>query len=474
MEKYLYDNPLVERYSSKEMLKIFSPHFKFTTWRKLWVYLAEAEKKAGIAISDEQINALKKNIDNLDFAYVKEKENELRHDVMAHIHAFAKVAPEAAGIIHLGATSAYVGDNTDLIQYREALKLISQKTLGVIKELKAKALEFKSIPTLAYTHFQVAQPTTVGKRIALWMQDLLFDYKEIKRLISEMPFRGVKGTTGSQASIMKLFNRDTQKVKEVEAYVLRKAGFKNLLPLTGQTYTRKIDYFITSRLSNLAQSAAKFANDLRLLSHLKEMEEPFVAKQVGSSAMPYKRNPIRSERINSLARYVVVLANSTAHTSSTQWLERSLDDSANKRLSLPECFLGVDAILDIYQSIAKGLKVNLEIVKRNYAKELPFIILEDIMMDLVKQGENRQEMHELIREKSLKANETLKKTGKNPLLSLLAKDKKIHLKQADLKQLQDPYLYTGRSEAMVDEFIDTEISPLLKKNKFISSGDIKV
>ncbi len=469
-----YNNPLIERYSSKEMLAIFSPQYKFSTWRKLWLYLAEAQQKVGLAVTHEQLKEMKNNLDNIDFEYAKEKEKEFRHDVMAHIHTFAKECPQAAGIIHLGATSAYVGDNTDLIQYREAFKILQKKTLDVIYLLKKFSLAFKEMPTLAYTHFQTAQPTTVGKRASLWLQDVFLDYQELQQQIKNLPFRGVKGTTGSQASLMKLLDNNSNKVKVVEEHVCKRAGFKNLLPLTGQTYTRKLDFQITSLLSKLAQSAAKFANDLRLLSHLKEVEEPFEKNQIGSSAMPYKRNPIRSERINSLARFVVTLANSTAHTASTQWLERTLDDSANKRLTLPECFLAVDAILEIYRNILSGLKVNEEVIKKNFQQELPFIIMENVLMDKVQEGGNRQVLHEVIRKNALKASEVVKKGGKNPLLSLMSKEKAIKLSAAEWKKREDPNLYIGRSAEMVEEFIKKSINPLLKKYKPFKEAVIKV
>ena len=440
----------------------------------MWLYLAEAEQKAGVKITDAQLEDMRKNLFSIDFAYASQKEKELRHDVMAHIHAFAKAAPKAAGIIHLGVTSAYVGDNTDLMQYRSALELVKQKILEVIHHLKEFAVKFKKEPTLAYTHFQVAQPTTVGKRACLWLQDLLFDYHQVKKQISDLPFRGVKGTTGSQASIMKLVNGDQRKVKMIEKHICQRVGFKKLLALTGQTYTRKIDSYITSLLSQVAQSAAKFANDLRLLSHLKEVEEPFEKNQVGSSAMPYKRNPIRSERINSLARFVITLANSTAHTSSTQWLERTLDDSANKRLALPECFLAVDAVLDIYRNVSKNLNVNLEVIEKNFAQSLPFIILENVLMDKVEAGSDRQQLHEAMRRNSLKALTMMKNGQKNPLLNLIAQDKTINISLSELKQRQDPNLYLGRNVQMIDEFMEEEVNPILKHYRPLGDSLIKV
>ena len=472
-----YQNPLTERYTSKEMSFIFSPKFKFSTWRKLWVALAEAEKEQGFPIEQEQIDEMKKYVEKIDFVTASQKEKEVRHDVMAHVHTFASQCPKAAGIIHLGATSAYVGDNTDLIQIKEATILIKKKLLQVLNKLKSFAIEYKDLPCLGFTHFQPAQLTTVGKRGCLWLQELMLDCEEVDFFHDTLPFRGVKGTTGTQASFMKLFDNDEKKVKAIESYVMREFGFARCLTITGQTYTRKIDAKILNLLSNIAQSASKMATDIRLLQNKKELEEPFEKNQIGSSAMAYKRNPMRTERICSLSRFVMSLTNSTSYTSSTQWFERTLDDSANKRLAIPQAFMAVDAILDIMNNVSDGIVVYPKVIRKNIDAELPFMMTENILMEGVQNGKNRQDLHEKIRQHSLVAAAKVKQEGEdNPLLELITQDKEFSfMDQNTLQKLNDPSQYTGRSSELTEEFV-SEVETYLAKQKHFepSENDVEL
>lgn len=459
-----YQNPLIERYSSKEMSYVFSPDFKFSTWRKLWVYLAEAEKELGLDITQEQIEELKENIFNINYDDAKRIEKEKRHDVMAHNLAFGLQCPKAKGIIHLGATSAYVGDNTDLIQLKEGALEVRRKLSVLVKRMKEFAIEQKDHPTLGFTHYQAAQVTTVGKRCSLWLQEVMLDFAELNSFIDNLRFRGVKGTTGTQASFMSLFNNDEEKVKKLDELVSEKAGFAKRFIVTGQTYTRKIDSRILNVLSEIAQTAHKITNDIRLLQNLKEIEEPFAKKQIGSSAMAYKRNPMRSERVASLAKFVMGLSMSTAMTASTQWFERTLDDSANKRLAIPQAFLAIDAILIILNNIFDGLVVYPEQIKKRLALEIPFMATENIIMEGVKRGGDRQELHEVIRTLSMEAAANVKERGlDNNLLDLIAADKTFNISRDELKNLTDPALYTGRAGKQVEEFIKDEVDPMLKE-----------
>ena len=460
-----YQNPLIERYSSKEMSYIFSHEFKFMNWRKLWIYLAKSEQELGLAITDEQIEELEANVSNINFKDAEEREKEVRHDVMSHVYAYGLQCPKAKGIIHLGATSAYVGDNTDIIQIKEGLLEVRKKFVALLERMKAFALENKSLPTLGFTHYQAAQITTVGKRCALWMQDLVLDFNELEFIIDSLKFRGVKGTTGTQASFMELFDGDEDKVVELDKKVSQRAGFDKRFLVTGQTYTRKVDYTVLSFLSSLAQSAHKLTNDIRLLQNLKEIEEPFGKKQIGSSAMAYKRNPMRSERVASIANYVISLSGSVAMTAATQWFERTLDDSANKRLAVPQAFLGIDAILIILNNIFDGMVVYNEQIKKRLASEIPFMATENILMSAVKKGGDRQELHEKIRELSMEAGKNVKVLGKeNNLLDLIASDKEFNLTREELEKLTDPSLYIGRAPSQVDEFVAEEVDPVLKKH----------
>lgn len=463
-----YINPLIERYSSKEMLYIFSPDNKFITWRKLWVALAKSEKKLGLDISQEQINLLEENIENIDYTLAKAKEKELRHDVMAHVHTYGAQCPDAKGIIHLGATSAYVGDNTDIIMYTQGLKLIKNKLINCIDKLQSFALEYKDLPTLGFTHFQPAQLTTVGKRACLWIQDLVMDLEEINHQLSITKLRGVKGTTGTQASFLELFDGDNKKVKELDRLVAKEMGFESSYHVTGQTYPRKYDSQVCNVLSGIAQSMYKFSNDIRLLQHLKEIEEPFEKSQIGSSAMAYKRNPMRSERIGALARYVIVNALNPAITASTQWFERTLDDSANKRISIPESFLTVDAILTICMNITDGLVVYDKVIGKHIEEELPFMATENIIMQGVKRGGDRQELHERIRVHSMEAGKQVKVHGKdNDLISRIQNDSHFNLETSDISELLNANKYIGRAPEQVTEFIEEVINPILKENKSI-------
>ncbi|MFZ5988464.1 MAG: adenylosuccinate lyase [Bacillota bacterium] len=467
-----YESPFNARYASKEMQELFSSDMKFKTWRRLWIALAQAEKELGLNITDEQIEELKKYKDDINYDVAEIKEKEFRHDVMAHVHAYGEQCPNARGIIHLGATSCYVGDNTDIIVMTEALKLIKKKLVTVIGKLTEFALKYKDLPTLGFTHYQPAQLVTVGKRACLWIQDLLIDLEDLDFILSNMRLLGSKGTTGTQASFLSLFEGDHEKVKKLDKLIAKKMGFDNVFPVSGQTYTRKLDSRILNVLSSVAQSAYKFSNDMRLLQSMKEIEEPFEKNQIGSSAMAYKRNPMRSERISALARYVIVDALNPAITASTQWFERSLDDSANKRISIPEGFLAVDAILNIYINVADGLVVYPKVIEKHILDELPFMATENIMMEAAKRGGDRQELHERIRVHSMEAAKQVKVEGKkNDLIERIAGDEAFGLDIEELKSVLDPKNYVGRAPEQVVEFIDEYVKPVLDKNKV---GDVKV
>ncbi len=461
-----YSSPLSERYASKEMQYIFSQDMKFKTWRKLWIALAEAEHELGLDITQEQIDELKAHQDDINYDVAKEREKLVRHDVMSHVYAYGVQCPKAKGIIHLGATSCYVGDNTDVIIMTEALKLVKKKLVNIINELSKFAMEYKGLPTLAFTHFQPAQPTTVGKRATLWLQELMMDLEDVDYTLKNMKLLGCKGTTGTQASFKELFEGDTEKIKKVDQLIAQKMGFEHTFPVSGQTYSRKLDTKVVNVLAGIAASAHKFSNDIRLLQHLKEVEEPFEKNQIGSSAMAYKRNPMRSERIASLARYVMVDAMNPAITSATQWFERTLDDSANKRLSVPEAFLAIDGILDLYLNVVDGLVVYPKVIEKRLMSELPFMATENIMMDAVKAGGDRQELHEKIRTLSMEAGRNVKEKGlDNNLLELIAADPSFNLTLEELQKTMDPSKYTGRSEEQVEEFISDIVKPVLEENK---------
>ncbi|MGL4789031.1 adenylosuccinate lyase [Cetobacterium sp.] len=472
MNREIYSNPLAERYSSKEMLEVFSPKFKFSTWRKLWYVLAETEQELGLDISDEQLAEMKANIENIDYELANEMEKKFRHDVMAHVHTFGTAAPKAMPIIHLGATSAYVGDNTDLIQIKEGLNIVKKKLVNVMDGLAKFSNEYKDLPTLGFTHFQAAQLTTVGKRATLWLQSLILDLEELEFRQDTLRFRGVKGTTGTQASFEELFNGDFKKVKALDERVAEKMGFNKRFLVTGQTYDRKIDSEVSNLLSNIAQSAHKFTNDLRLLQHLKEIEEPFEKNQIGSSAMAYKRNPMRSERISSLAKFVIALQQSTAMTASTQWFERTLDDSANKRLALPQAFLAVDAILIIWKNILEGLVVYPKMIEKHIMAELPFMATEYIIMEGVKKGGDRQELHELIRVHSMEAGKQVKVEGlENDLIERIINDSSFDIDRDKLMQILDPKNFIGFASEQVVDFLEVEVNPILEKNKELLGMD---
>mmetsp|Transcript_2221 Transcript_2221/g.3057 ORF Transcript_2221/g.3057 Transcript_2221/m.3057 type:complete len:493 (+) Transcript_2221:93-1571(+) len=465
MENQEYENPLVKRYASKEMNLIWSPAMKFSTWRKLWLALATAEKELGLDISDEQIEEMKQNLYNIDFEFAAKKEAEFRHDVMGHVHAFGEVCKKAMPVIHLGATSCYVGDNTDLVQLRDAMKLVRRKLVKLLDVMKKFAVENKALPTLGFTHYQPAQLTTVGKRCTLWMQELLLDLDRLDHEIETLPMRGVKGTTGTQASFLELFNGDHEKVKALNIRVCELMGFSHAIPVSGQTYTRKIDFNILSILSGIAQSAYKMCGDIRLLANLKEIEEPFSKTQIGSSAMAYKRNPMRSERTCSLARYVMSLPNAAAQTCANQWFERTLDDSAVRRIYLPEGFLAVDVILNLLTNIADGLHVWPNVVRAHVMAELPFMATENILMACVKAGGDRQELHEVIRQHSMAAGARVKGEGvPNDLIDRIRNDQAFAAVHDQLDMLMDPSLFIGRSPQQVDEFIEECINPILEKH----------
>ena len=461
-----YVSPLSERYASKEMQYIFSPDMKFRTWRRLWIALAETEKELGLPITQEQIDELKAHKDDINYDVAKERERQVRHDVMSHVYAYGVQCPKAKGIIHLGATSCYVGDNTDIIVMTEALKLVKKKLVNVIAELAKFAEKYKDLPTLAFTHFQPAQPTTVGKRATLWMQEFMLDLEDLNYVLSTMKLLGSKGTTGTQASFLELFDGDQETIDKIDPMIAEKMGFKQCYPVSGQTYSRKVDTRVVNILAGIAASAHKFSNDIRLLQHLKEVEEPFEKSQIGSSAMAYKRNPMRSERIASLSRFVMVDAMNPAITSATQWFERTLDDSANKRLSVPEGFLAIDGILDLCLNVVDGLVVYPKVIEKRLRSELPFMATENIMMDAVKAGGDRQELHERIRERSMEAGKTVKVEGKdNNLLELIAADPAFNLTLEELEKTMDPAKYTGRASVQVDAFLKNVINPMLEENK---------
>ena len=461
-----YVSPLSERYASKEMQYIFSPDMKFRTWRRLWIALAETEKELGLNITQEQIDELKAHADDINYDVAKAREKEVRHDVMSHVYAYGVQCPKAKGIIHLGATSCYVGDNTDIIVMTEALKLVRKKLLNVIAELAKFADANKNLPTLAFTHFQPAQPTTVGKRATLWMQEFMMDLEDLDYVLSTMKLLGSKGTTGTQASFLELFDGDQETIDKIDPMIAEKMGFKACYPVSGQTYSRKVDTRVLNILAGIAASAHKFSNDIRLLQHLKEVEEPFEKSQIGSSAMAYKRNPMRSERIASLSRFVMVDALNPAITSATQWFERTLDDSANKRLSVPEGFLAIDGILDLCLNVVDGLVVYPKVIEKRLRSELPFMATENIMMDAVKAGGDRQELHEKIRELSMVAARNVKAEGKeNNLLELIAADPAFNMSLEDLEKTMDPAKYTGRAAIQVDAFLKNVVNPVLEANK---------
>ena len=461
-----YQSPLSERYASKEMQYIFSPDMKFRTWRKLWIALAETEKELGLPITEEQIEELKAHADDINYEVAKEREKLVRHDVMSHVYAYGQQCPKAKGIIHLGATSCYVGDNTDIIVMAEALKLIRKKLVSVIDELSRFADRYKAQPTLAFTHFQPAQPTTVGKRATLWLQEFLMDLEDLEYVSGSLKLLGSKGTTGTQASFLELFEGDQETIDKIDPIIAKKMGFSACYPVSGQTYSRKVDTRVLNILAGIAASAHKMSNDIRLLQHLKEVEEPFEKNQIGSSAMAYKRNPMRSERIASLARYVIVDALNPAITSATQWFERTLDDSANKRLSVPEGFLAIDGILDLCLNVVDGLVVYPKVIEKRLMAELPFMATENIMMDAVKAGGDRQELHERIRELSMEAGKNVKEKGlDNNLLELIAADPSFNLSLDELKKAMDPTRYTGRAKEQVDTFLANVVRPVLEQHK---------
>ena len=467
-----YQSPLSELYASKEMQYIFSPDMKFRTWRKLWIALAETEMELGLSqngkpvITQEQIDELKAHAEDINYEVAKEREKIVRHDVMSHVYAYGQQCPKAAGIIHLGATSCYVGDNTDIIVMTEALKLVKKKLVNVIAELAKFADQYKDLPTLAFTHFQPAQPTTVGKRATLWCQEFCMDLEDLDYVLSTMKLLGSKGTTGTQASFLELFNGDQETIDKIDPMIAKKMGFTQCVAVSGQTYSRKTDTRVCNILAGIAASAHKMSNDIRLLQHLKEVEEPFEKNQIGSSAMAYKRNPMRSERIASLSRYVMIDALNPAITSATQWFERTLDDSANKRLSIPEAFLAIDGILDLCLNVVDGLVVYDKVITKRLMSELPFMATENIMMDAVKNGGNRQEMHEIIRTLSMEAGKHVKQEGKgNNLLELIANDPAFGMSLEDLQKTMDPSKYVGRSPIQVEKFIKDVVNPILEANK---------
>ncbi|UZT81268.1 adenylosuccinate lyase [Caproicibacterium sp. BJN0003] len=462
--KDTYESPLSARYADKEMKYLFSPDKKFRTWRRLWVVLAESEMELGLPVTQEQVDELKAHQDDINYEVAEAREKLVRHDVMSHVYAYGQQCPKAEPIIHLGATSCYVGDNTDLILMTEALKIVRNKVVEVLRVLRNFADRYKDLPTLAFTHFQPAQPTTVGKRATLWMQDLLLDLDEIEYRISKMKLLGSKGTTGTQASFLELFDGDHEKVKALDRKIAEKMGFSDVYPVSGQTYSRKVDSQVLGVLCGVAQSASKFSNDIRLLQHLKEVEEPFEKNQIGSSAMAYKRNPMRSERIASLSRYVMVDSLNPCITAATQWFERTLDDSANKRISVPEAFLAVDGILNLYRNVADGLVVYPKVIRQHLERELPFMATENIMMDAVKRGADRQELHEKIRVHSMAASRVVKEEGgENDLLSRIAADPAFGVTMEELKKIVKPEKYVGRAPEQTTEFLNETVAPVLQR-----------
>ena len=467
-----YVSPLSERYASREMQYIFSQDMKFKTWRKLWIALAETEMELGLSkdgkpvITKQQIEEMKLHAEDINYDVAKQREKEVRHDVMSHVYAYGQQCPNAAGIIHLGATSCYVGDNTDIIVMTRALRLVKKKLVNVLSELSSFAEKYKDLPTLAFTHFQPAQPTTVGKRATLWMQEFCLDLEDLEHVISGMKLLGSKGTTGTQASFLELFDGDQETIDKIDPMIAKKMGFASCYPVSGQTYSRKVDTRVANVLAGIAASAHKMSNDIRLLQHLKEVEEPFEKNQIGSSAMAYKRNPMRSERIASLSRYVMIDALNPAITSATQWFERTLDDSANKRLAIPEAFLAIDGVLDLCLNVVDGLVVYPKVIEKRLMSELPFMATENIMMDAVKKGGNRQELHERIRELSMEAGRNVKAEGKeNNLLELIAKDPAFGMSIEELEAAMEPSRYIGRSERQVEVFLSEVIAPILKENE---------
>ena len=466
--KDTYESPLSARYADKEMKYLFSPDKKFRTWRRLWVALAESEMELGLPVTQEQVDELKAHQDDINYEVAEAREKLVRHDVMSHVYAYGQQCPKAEPIIHLGATSCYVGDNTDLILMTEALKIVRNKVVEVLRVLQNFADRYKDLPTLAFTHFQPAQPTTVGKRATLWMQDLLLDLDEIEYRISKMKLLGSKGTTGTQASFLELFDGDHEKVKELDRKIAEKMGFADVYPVSGQTYSRKVDSQVLAVLCGIAQSASKFSNDIRLLQHLKEVEEPFEKNQIGSSAMAYKRNPMRSERIASLSRYVMVDSLNPCITAATQWFERTLDDSANKRISVPEAFLAVDGILNLYRNVADGLVVYPKVIRQHLERELPFMATENIMMDAVKRGADRQELHEKIRVHSMAASRVVKEEGgENDLLSRIAADPAFGVTMEELKKIVKPEKYVGRAPEQTTEFLNETVAPVLQRYQML-------
>lgn len=473
--KNTYESPLSSRYADKEMKYLFSPNMKFRTWRKLWIALAEAEMELGLPVTQEQIDELKAAQENINYDVAEKQEKLVRHDVMAHVHAYGEQCPKAKGIIHLGATSCYVGDNTDLIIMNEALKLVRNKLITVIRNLSKFADTYKDLPTLGFTHFQPAQPTTVGKRATLWIQDLLLDLEDVEYQLSKAKLLGSKGTTGTQASFLELFNGDHEKVNALDKKIAEKMGYQGCYPVSGQTYSRKVDTQFVSVLSGIAQSASKFSNDIRLLQHLKEVEEPFEKNQIGSSAMAYKRNPMRSERITSLSRYVMADVLNPAITAATQWFERTLDDSANKRLSVPEAFLAVDAVLNLYANVADGLVVYPKVIEQRLRQELPFMATENIMMDAVKRGADRQVLHERIRVHSMEASKVVKEQGgENDLLKRIADDTAFGVTYEQLSTLIAPEKYVGRAPQQTTEFLTECVQPVLDKYRDIADEQAEI
>ncbi len=467
MNKYeTYESPFCTRYASKEMQYVFSAQKKFSTFRKLWVALARAEMKLGLNITEEQVAELEANVDNIDFAVAEAREREVRHDVMAHVYAYGEVCPKAKGIIHLGATSCYVGDNTDVIVMRDAMEIVHRKLLNVIANLSDFAEKYKAMPCLAYTHLQPAQLTTVGKRATLWIHELLMDLEELEHRMSKLKLLGQKGTTGTQASFVELFNGDSEKINKLEEMIAEEMGFSVCYPVSGQTYSRKLDYQVLAVLAGIAESCSKFSNDLRILASFKEIEEPFEKKQIGSSAMPYKRNPMRAERITALSRYVMIDSLNAAFTAGTQWFERTLDDSANKRISVAEGFLATDAILNVMMNVTSGLVVYEKVIRKRVMAELPFMATENIMMQAVKKGGDRQELHEQIRLHSIAAGKIIKEEGgESDLIDRIASDPMFMITKDEIMEMLRPELFTGRAPEQVDEFLDSFIKPVLEKNK---------
>ena len=475
MSRNVYESPLSARYADSGMKYLFSPDMKFRTWRKLWIALAETEMELGLPVTQEQVDELKAFADEINYEVAEQREKEVRHDVMSHVYAYGQQCPKAAGIIHLGATSCYVGDNTDIIVMTEALKLIRDKLITVLRVLAKFAEQYKDLPTLAFTHFQPAQPTTVGKRATLWMQDLLMDLEDVEYQLSKAKLLGCKGTTGTQASFLELFAGDHEKCRELDRRIAQKMGYGDCFAVSGQTYSRKLDSQMLSILSGIAQSAAKFSNDIRLLQHLKEVEEPFEKNQIGSSAMAYKRNPMRSERIASLSRYVMVDALNPAMTEAAQWFERTLDDSANKRISVPEAFLAVDGILNLYANVADGLVVYPKVIEQHMLRELPFMATENIMMDAVKRGGDRQELHERIRVHSMEAAKVVKEQGgENDLLSRIANDPVFGVTLEELLDIVKPEKYVGRAPRQTAEFLEEVVRPVLEQYSFVAEDSPEI